>query len=247
VWGIHTSVWRTAYAWLIGVVYTVFWASLGILTWPLSPGGDLYLRYARIWSGWILKSLGIPLEVVGRDRLEPGQTYVMMSNHQSVFDIFALFRAFDRPFRMVAKRVLFWIPILGWSMWMCGFIPIDRSNRESAIRSLDRAARKIRSGVSVLVFPEGTRSLDGTLHAFKKGGFMLALKAGVPVVPVVVLGTDSIMEKGSLRVGRSDIEVRIGHPIVISGRGAGSRDQLMEEVRQAMIELGATACEDAAA
>jgi 1-acyl-sn-glycerol-3-phosphate acyltransferase len=239
--------WRTAYAWLIGVVYTVFWASLGILTWPLSPRGDLYLRYARIWSGWILRSLGIPLEVVGRERLEPGQTYVVMSNHQSVFDIFALFRAFDRPFRMVAKRALFWIPILGWSMGMCGFIPIDRSNRESAIRSLDRAARKIRSGVSVLVFPEGTRSLDGTLHPFKKGGFMLALKAGVPVVPVVVLGTDAIMEKGSLRVGRSEIEVRIGHPIEISGRRAGSRDLLMEEVRLAMVELGAIACEDAAA
>ncbi|MGH7566310.1 MAG: lysophospholipid acyltransferase family protein [Gemmatimonadota bacterium] len=239
--------WRTAYAWLVGVVYTVFWASLGILTWPLSPGGQLYLRYARIWSGWILRSLGIPLAVVGRERLEPGRTYVLMSNHQSVFDIFALFRAFDRPFRMVAKRVLFWIPILGWSMWMCGFIPIDRSKRESAIRSLDRAARKVRSGVSVLMFPEGTRSRDGTLHSFKKGGFMLALEAGVPVVPVVVLGTDSIMEKGSLRVGRADIEVRIGRPIEIADRGAGSRDQLMDEVRRAMIDLGATACEDVAA
>ena len=96
---------RTAYAWLVGVAYTVFWASLGILTWPLSPRGDLYLLYARIWSGWILKSLGIPLEVTGRERLVPGQTYVVMSNHQSVFDIFALFRALDRPFRMVAKRV----------------------------------------------------------------------------------------------------------------------------------------------
>ncbi|HYO46312.1 MAG TPA: lysophospholipid acyltransferase family protein [Gemmatimonadota bacterium] len=239
--------WRTAYAWFMGGVYTGFWATIGILTWPLSPGGDLYLRYARIWSGWILGSLGIPLEVIGQERLEPGRTYVLMSNHQSVFDIFALFRAFDRPFRMVAKRVLFWIPILGWSMWMCGFIPIDRSKRESAIRSLDRAARKIRSGTSVLMFPEGTRSLDGTLHPFKKGGFMLALKAGVPVVPVVVLGTDSIMEKGSLRVGRAEIEVRIGRPIEIAGRGAGSRDRLMDEVRRAMIDLGATACEDVAA
>lgn len=239
--------WRTAYAWLVGAVYTVFWASLGILTWPLSPGGELYLHYARIWSGWILGSLGIPLAVVGGERLEPGRTYVLMSNHQSVFDIFALFRAFDRPFRMVAKRALFWIPLLGWSMWMCGFIPIDRSNRDSAIRSLERAARKIRSGVSVLMFPEGTRSLDGTLHPFKKGGFMLALRAGVPVVPVVVLGTDSIMEKGSLRVGRADIEVRIGRPIEIAGQGAGSRDQLMDEVRRAMIDLGATACEDVAA
>jgi 1-acyl-sn-glycerol-3-phosphate acyltransferase len=233
---------RTAYAWLVGVAFTVFWATLGILTWPLSPRGDLYLLYARIWSGWILGSLGIPLEVTGRERLEPGRTYVLMSNHQSVFDIFALFRACDRPFRMVAKRVLFWIPILGWSMWMCGFIPIDRSNRESAIRSLDKAARRIRGGISVLVFPEGTRSRDGTLHPFKKGGFMLALKAGVPVVPVVVLGTDAIMEKGSLRVGRADVAVRIGRPIETGGRDAASRDRLMEEVRRAMIELGATAC-----
>jgi 1-acyl-sn-glycerol-3-phosphate acyltransferase len=239
--------WRTAYAWLIGVVYTVFWATLGILTWPFSPGGGLYLRYARIWSGWILKSLGIPLAVVGAERLEAGRTYVFMSNHQSVFDIFALFRGVDHPLRMVAKRILFWIPILGWSMWMCGFIPIDRSNRDSAIRSLDRAARKIRSGISVLVFPEGTRSLDGTLHPFKKGGFMLALKAGVPVVPVVVMGTDRIMEKGSLRVGRAAVEVRIGPPIETRGRGATARDRLMADVRRAMIDLGATACEDAAA
>jgi 1-acyl-sn-glycerol-3-phosphate acyltransferase len=240
-------VWRTAYAWLVGVAYTVFWASLGIVTWPLSPSGDLYLEYARIWSGWILGSLGIPLAVVGRERMDPEQTYVLMSNHQSVFDIFALFRGVDHPLRMVAKRGLFWIPVLGWSMWMCGFIPIDRSKRDSAIRSLDRAARRIRSGVSVLVFPEGTRSRDGTLHPFKKGGFMLALKAGVPVVPVVVLGTGAIMEKGSLRVGRADVEVRIGPPIAVEGRGPESRDRLMAEVRRAMIDLGATACEDAAA
>lgn len=239
--------WRTAYAWIVGVVLTVFWASLGILTWPLSPRGDLYLRYARIWSGWILACLGIPLRVTGHDRIEPGTTYVLMSNHQSVFDIFALFRAVDVPLRMVAKRVLFLIPILGWSMWMCGFIPIDRTNRESAIRSLDRAARKIRSGISVLVFPEGTRSRDGLLHPFKKGGFMLALKAGAPLVPVVVLGTDRIMEKGSLVVGRAEVEVRIGRPIDTAARGPGSRDRLMAEVRRAMIELGATACEDAAA
>jgi 1-acyl-sn-glycerol-3-phosphate acyltransferase len=99
----------------------------------------------------------------------------------------------------------------------------------------------------VLVFPEGTRSRDGNLHPFKKGGFMLALKAGVPVVPVVVLGTDAIMEKGSLRVGRAEVEVRIGRPIAVEGRGAESRDRLMTEVRRAMIDLGATACEDAAA
>lgn len=236
--------WRTAYAWALGVVLTVFWASLGILTWPLSPRGDLYLSYARIWSGWILAGLGIPLTVTGRERIEPDGAYVVMSNHMSVFDIFALFRAVDAPLRMVAKKTLFLIPILGWSMWMCGFIPIDRSNRESAIRSLDRAAGKIRRGLSVLVFPEGTRSRDGLLHPFKKGGFVMALHAGVPVVPVVVAGTDRIMEKGSLVVGRAAVEVRIGRPIETAGRGVAGRDRLMAEVRQAMIDLGATACGD---
>src|SRR5688500_20376498 len=113
--------WRTAYAWLVGVVYTVFWASLGILTWPLSPRGDLYLLHVRIWSGWILKSLGIPLDVTGRERLEPDQTYVLMSNHQSVFDIFALFRACDRPFRHVAQSTLISIPMLGSAMRILRF------------------------------------------------------------------------------------------------------------------------------
>jgi 1-acyl-sn-glycerol-3-phosphate acyltransferase len=138
---------------------------------------------------------------------------------------------------MVAKRVLFWIPILGWSMWMCGFIPIDRSNRESAIRSLEEAARKVREGTSVLVFPEGTRGPGGGLLPFKKGGFVLALQAGVPVVPIAILGSERIMPKGSLRVGRGRIRVRLGRPIPTAGRKSGARDALMGEVRHAIETL----------
>lgn len=229
---------RTAWAWLIGVVYTLFWSGLGILTWPLSPRGGLYLRYARIWSRWILWTLRIPIRVEGRDRLDPDGTYLFMSNHRSVFDIFALFVATEHPLRMVAKRVLFFIPVFGWSLWMCGFVPINRSNRESAFRSLDRAARRIRAGLSVLVFPEGTRAEDAALLPFKKGGFVLALKAGVPVVPVVVLGTERIMPSGSLAVGRGAITVRIGTPIPTEGRDLADRHRLMEEVRDAMLALG---------
>ena len=178
---------RTAFAWTIGVVYTLFWSALGIITWPLSPSGELYLRYARIWSRWILVTLRIPWEVYPNDKLDDQQPYVFMSNHRSTFDIFALFLAIDHPFRMVAKRVLFFIPIFGWALWMCGFIPINRSNRQSAIESLNSAARRIRSGVSVLVFPEGTRGDGRTLQPFKKGGFVMALKSEVPVVSLQVL------------------------------------------------------------
>lgn len=232
---------RTLWAWAVGVVLTVFWSTLGILTWPLSPSGNLYLKYARIWSRWILSLLGIDVAVDGRDRLDPDATYLFMSNHASTFDIFALFVATEHPLRMVAKREIFFIPIFGWSLWMCGFIPIDRSNREGAIESLHEAARRIRDGISVLVFPEGTRSRDGRLLPFKKGGFMLALDAGVPVVPVVVLGTDAIMEAKSLEVRKGTITVRFGEPIPTADPGVepGDRDRLMRRVRGAMVSLGA--------
>ena len=225
---------RTVFAWTIGVVYTLFWSSVGIITWPFSPRGELYLSLARTWSRWILATLRIPLSVELQATLEPDQPYIFMSNHRSIFDIFALFLATEHSLRMVAKRVLFFIPIFGWAMWMCRFIPIDRSDREKAIKSLENAARKIREGISVLVFPEGTRGPGEPLLPFKKGSFMMALKAGVPVVPVVVLGSEDVMGARSLRVGHGAITVRLGMPISTAGRGAHARDDLMREVRVAM-------------
>lgn len=228
---------RTAYAWTLGVTLTLFWSLLGLLTWPVSPGGELYLRFARIWSRMILVGLSIPLEVERETELDPDRPFLFMSSHRSVFDIFALFLATRHSLRMVAKRELFFIPVFGWALWMCGFIPIDRSNRESAIRSLEEAARKVRQGISVLVFPEGTRGPGDGLLPFKKGGFVLALEAGVPVVPIAILGSERIMPKGSLKVGRGRIQVRLGRPIPTAGRGAGDRDALMGEVRRAIETL----------
>lgn len=229
---------RTAYAWTMGVILTLFWSTLGLVTWPVSPRGELYLKFARIWSGMILRGLSIPLEVEREAELDPEHPFLFMSSHRSVFDIFALFLATRHSLRMVAKRELFFIPIFGWALWMCGFIPIDRSNRESAIGSLAEAARKVRQGISVLVFPEGTRGSGDGLLPFKKGGFVLALEAGVPVVPIAILGSERIMPKGSFKVGRGRIRVRLGRPIPTAGRGPGARDALMSEVRHAIETLG---------
>lgn len=230
---------RTLYAWTIGVVFTLFWSALGIITWPLSPRGDLYLSYARIWSGWVLWSLRIPLTVEGREQLDPRATYLFLSNHRSTFDIFTLFLAIEHPFRMIAKRILFFVPVFGWSLWMCGFIPIDRADRESAIRSLRKAARRLREGQSILVFPEGTRARSAAIQPFKKGGFHLALEAGVPIVPVVLLGTERIMGPGSLRVGRGAITARIGAPIPTAGRSIEGREELMRKTHAVMEALAA--------
>ena len=229
---------RTAWAWTIGVSLTLFWSTLGMLTWPLSPDGGLYLRYARIWSRWILAGLAIPVDVRGRERLDPAATYIFMSNHESTaFDIFALFVATEHPLRMVAKRVLFFIPIFGWSLWMCGFIPINRRDREQAIRSLEKAADRIRSGTSVLVFPEGTRSRTGQLLPFKKGGFVMAIEAGAPIVPIVVKGTRQIMPPGSLGVGKGRIAVRFGEPVETAGLRPEDRESLIARVRAEMERI----------
>jgi 1-acyl-sn-glycerol-3-phosphate acyltransferase len=147
---------------------------------------------------------------------------------------------------MIAKRGLFFIPIFGWSLWMCGFIPINRSNRESAIKSLHKAAHRMRNGLSVLVFPEGTRGTSPTIQPFKKGGFYLALQSEAPVVPVVLLGTDRILPKGGSKVNRGSITVRIGEPIETAGLGIAARDRLMGEVRSAMERLAETHSEAAA-
>ena len=152
---------RTVFAWTIGVVYTLFWSSVGIITWPFSPRGELYLSLARTWSRWILATLRIPFSVESQATLESDQPYIFMSNHRSVFDIFALFLATEHSLRMVAKRALFFIPIFGWALWMCRFIPIDRSDHEKAIKSLENAARKIDRDAPPTMEQVGLRILHG--------------------------------------------------------------------------------------
>src|SRR5210317_685359 len=134
------------------------------------------------------------------DNLPLDAPCILMPIHQSNFDIPVLLGRLPVQFRWLAKAELFKIPIFGRGMRGCGYISIDRSNRKSAFQSLAEAATKIRNGVSVLIFPEGTRSRDGKILPFKKGGFVLSVDAGVPIVPIVIYNTGSIMPKGRLRI-----------------------------------------------
>jgi 1-acyl-sn-glycerol-3-phosphate acyltransferase len=147
------------------------------------------------------------------DHIDPGAAYVYMANHQSMFDILALLGHLPVQFRWVAKKELFRIPIFGYSMARVGYISIDRSNRQSAIQSLRAAAQRIAQGVSVVVFPEGTRSSDGEIKPFKKGGFYLATDSGRPIVPVVIWGTRQVMPKGKLSIRPGPIVLSINKPI----------------------------------
>jgi 1-acyl-sn-glycerol-3-phosphate acyltransferase len=166
--------------------------------------------------------------------IEKGQPYVYMANHQGAFDIFALLGYFPFHFKWVAREEIFSIPVLGWAMTAAGYISIDRRGRKKALASVERAASKIRAGVSVLVFPEGTRSPDGKIHDFKKGAFTLAVKAGVPIVPITIRGSRDVLPKSSLRVRPGTIEITIGEAIRTQDKRPADRSDLMRDVRTAM-------------
>lgn len=172
-----------------------------------------------------------------RGRIEPGKPYVFMSNHLSALDIWALFVAIPIPIRMIAKRQLAAIPFLGWAMWAARVIFVERGNASSARRSIDRAKERIRGGTAVLLFPEGTRSRDGQLKPFKKGGFHLAIDAGVPIVPVVLRGAWELMPPGSLLLASGPVDVVIGEPIPTDGLISADRNALLEHVRTEIVAL----------
>jgi 1-acyl-sn-glycerol-3-phosphate acyltransferase len=159
-----------------------------------------------------------------------------MPNHQSNFDIPVLLAHLSVQFRWLAKVELFTIPIFGHAMRKAGYISIDRYNRESAFESLKIAANKIKSGVSVLIFPEGTRSRDGKIRSFKKGGFVLAIDSGVPIVPIAIKGTRSIMTKGKFRVNPGHVSLVIHKPIDTSAYNRQTKKALMESVRRVICD-----------
>jgi len=224
---LHTAI---IVVWVVSV--TILLGILVILIALVSRKGNLPHLIARAWARSILLVSGIRVRISGLENLDLNQSCILMPNHQSNFDIPVLLGCLPVQFRWLAKAELFKIPIFGRGMRGCGYISIDRSNRKSAFLSLKEAAEKIRSGVSVLIFPEGTRSRDGHIQTFKKGGFVLSVDAGVPIVPIVITGTRHIMPKGRLLIRAQPVEMKILEPIPTSGYTRKTKDDLMQTVRE---------------
>lgn len=217
-------------------LYTVFWGSLGILLFVFDRRGRAAPWVVRNWVTWVMLTCGIRVEAEGVDIVERTQPCVIMCNHQSVFDIAALVRTLPVPWKFVAKRELLWIPFFGWALAMADQVIVDRRNREKAVASLSRAAERVRGGVNVIIFPEGTRTQCSELGDFKSGGFHLAIQAGVPIVPVAVSGSRSITPKRSLRVESGRMRVRYGDPIPTRDLTFDDRHALKQRVRDAIMD-----------
>jgi 1-acyl-sn-glycerol-3-phosphate acyltransferase len=221
---------------LLAALYTVFWGGVACLAAPFDRDGRTVVWVGRHWVRWILRSCGVEVAVDGIEHVPRDRGCVVMSNHQSVFDTAALIATLPVHWSFVAKRELTWIPFFGWALRLGHQIIVDRSNREASVRSLARAAERVRAGTSVIIFPEGTRSSDATLREFKSGGFHLAIQAGAPIVPVAVSGSWRITPKRSLRIESGRVLVRYAAPIPTQGLRTDDRGELKLRVREAMLK-----------
>ncbi|MFL6195314.1 MAG: lysophospholipid acyltransferase family protein [Thermoanaerobaculia bacterium] len=198
----------------------------------IPPRGKWSFGVMRIWSSSLLAAGQVRVEARYSPELEPGRSYVFLSNHQSLFDIPVLIATSPGQLRMVAKRGLFQIPLFGWAMRAGGFVPVDRGDRSSAGKTFASASARLREGTSMLLFPEGTRSTDDTLLPFQRGGFLLALKSGLPIVPVGIRGTRAIQCRGSLVIHPGQVTITYGAPIDPASYGLKRKAELTAEVRR---------------
>jgi 1-acyl-sn-glycerol-3-phosphate acyltransferase len=231
-----TSILRTILLYVTAGVATLILGLMVIVAAMLGvtdkPNG-LFEKAPRWWSTLVLWAAGIKVRVHGLEKLE-AQPHIFASNHISWFDVPALARMLPR-YKFVAKAELFKVPIFGRGMRAVGMIEIQRDNRKAAFGAYDVAAEKIRGGSSVIVFPEGTRGHAYPLRPFKKGPFVLAIAAGVPIVPIIVHGTIEIMPKGSLWVHPGTIDVHLLEPVSTTGVDYDHREALMQTVRTRMV------------
>jgi 1-acyl-sn-glycerol-3-phosphate acyltransferase len=222
------------YRFALIVLSTVIWAGTACVVGLFDRSGEGAVWAARNWVRWILTSCRVEVECDGLESLDPNQPYVFMSNHQSVFDVAAIVSTLPVSFRFVAKRELTWIPIFGWALVLGRHIIVDRRNRTRSVESLESAARQVRGGTNVIIFPEGTRSATGSLGEFKSGGFHLAIRAGVPVFPIAISGSRRIAAAKSLRVESGRIRVSYGSPIPTATFTMADRNELKKLARAAI-------------
>ena len=204
---------RTIFVWSCIVLDTLVLGTLVIIAYLFDRSGKKGHRIARRWAKIALLATGVKVKVEGLEQIQGKGPYIFMSNHQGGYDIFALHGHLPFDFKWLAKKELFSIPFFGWTLTAAGYISIDRKGSRDTVRAMNEAAQKIQDGMSVVIFPEGSRSPDGLIQPFKKGGFTLAIKSKVPIIPVAIVGSREIMPKGKMTVNPGKITIRIGPTI----------------------------------
>jgi 1-acyl-sn-glycerol-3-phosphate acyltransferase len=214
-------------------IYTIVCGSISLLSTLGDRSGDFAHRCARVWARLILKTSGVTVSVSGLERLDRARSYVFAANHQSIYDIPIVFTALPYQLRIVAKQSLGRIPFMGWHLHLAGHLLVDRSRPGAGV--VKKMARLVGEQHSLIVFPEGTRSIDGTIQRFKGGSFALAVEAGLPVVPITICGSRHVMTKGQLMVRPGAVTVAIHEPIETAGVPRDAVREMAERVRAVVV------------
>ena len=215
-------------------LYTIVMGRLSLLLSLYDPEGQRQHWCARLWCRMIARTAGARVRVHGAQHIQPGTSYVFLSTHQSYMDIPAMLGYLPAQLRIAAKKVLFRIPFMGWHLTRAGHIPIDRSSTQNAVSSMQKAAGYLRRGICAFVFPEGTRSRDGYLHRFKKGGFKLAIQSGAPIIPITIIGSRQVLPPDEIIFRPGPIDMYVDAPIQTKGLTDEDLETLMENVYNIM-------------
>jgi 1-acyl-sn-glycerol-3-phosphate acyltransferase len=223
---------REAAVWTGIVLLTLLFGLPSIPAAFVPPRGEWFLLFARGWARAILRLAGITVSVRHGERFEPGRSFVIAANHESFCDILVLLANVPLSLRFLAKRSIFRVPVLGWSIAAAGFVPVDRGERRRSAAIMDAALKRLRGGRSLVIFPEETRTPDGELLPFKQGAALLALRSGLPLLPVGIGGTFRILPKGSRRITPGRVVLAAGSPIEVGGRRPSERRDLTRIARE---------------
>jgi len=217
--------------WLIITVLSLLLGVAALLTRMFDASGDTSHRISSLWSRLLCRWNGIDVQVEGLEHVQRNRAQVFVANHQGYFDIFTLSGYLPVQLCWMAKASLFRIPFVGWAMRAADYIPVVRTDRKNAYQAFLSAIEKLKQGYSIVIFPEGTRSEDGRIGEFKKGGTLLALRSGAPVVPVTLVGTGRIMQKGSGVVRPGRVRLVVSPPIESDALRGMKEEQALESIR----------------
>jgi 1-acyl-sn-glycerol-3-phosphate acyltransferase len=218
------------------VIYTIIIGIPIIIISLLSRTGKLPFKFGRAWSWLLMKTNRVKIQVIGLEKFAKEKSYVFISNHSSNLDPPAIALAIPQTLRFIGKSSLAKIPIFGWAAKMARMIFIDRSNSAKAIDTINKAVKDLKDGISAFFFAEGTRSEDGRLKSFKKGGIALALKARLPIIPITIVDSYRLLPKSAIRIRPGILKIIIGDPIDISGYNDDDKDYLLQKVRNVIMD-----------
>lgn len=227
---------RALFLILSTTVLTAVLALPALVSCLLDPLGRWTSFLHKTWATWLLRMNGIRLDPKGLEYLGQGQASILIANHASILDIPGIISAFPHPVRFMAKKSLAWFPLFGWLLSSSGHVLIERENAKAALRGLKRAAALLRKGISIVVFPEGTRTPDGEVKDFKGGAFLLALEAKAPIVPVSISGTFNMLPRTGWCFWAGRMELNIHPPIPTLGLSLRDARPLIKRVREIIIQ-----------